>query len=98
MKLTIKHKHKSAKLTQSLYERCNHRCEICGKYCQVLEKHRIVLGAEYVLENILMLCFMCHRLVHELKIKIKESWLSLEQLNYVIFKRSREYKYIGWGE
>ncbi len=87
---------KSLKLTQSLYERCNHRCEICGKYYQVLEKHRIVLGGQYVMENIKMLCFMCHRLVHELKIKIKESWLSKDQIEYIVSKRSREYKYVEW--
>ena len=98
LKRKAKSKMKSAKLTKALYERCQHRCEICGRYCQVLEKHRIVLGAEYVLENIKMLCFKCHRLVHELVIKIKESWLSLEQLSYVISKRSREYKYILWGK
>jgi len=87
---------KSAKLTEALYNRCQNCCEICGKYYHVLEKHRIVLGAEYVMENILMLCFNCHRLVHELKIKIKESRLSPEQVAYILAKRSCEYKYILW--
>jgi len=89
---------KSVKLTIALYDRCQNRCEICRRYYQVLHKHRIVLGAEYIEENIIMVCWQCHTNIHNLRIKIKESQLSQEQLNFVISRRSRVYKYIDWGK
>jgi len=93
---------KSAKLAKQLMERCQGRCEICGRPVKdCAHAHRLVWGGEYILENVLNLCYVCHLIkIHGDggTMKIKESWLRPEQIAYIELKRSREYKYIDWGK
>lgn len=93
---------KSAKLAKLLMERCQFKCEICGTpIYDCAHAHRLVWGGEYILENVLNLCYFCHMcLIHGVGVtmKIKESWLRPEQVAYIILKRSMEYKYIDWGK
>lgn len=91
---------KSAKLAKLLMERCQGYCEICGyPIYDCAHAHRLVWGGEYVLENVINLCYVCHMIkIHGwITMKIKESWLSHEQIDYIVSKRSREYKYILWN-
>lgn len=91
---------KSAKLAKQLMERCQGRCEICGKpIFDCAHAHRLVWGGAYILENVMNLCSDCHILkIHWGGMKIKESWLRPEQVDYIVSKRSREYRYIEWGQ
>ena len=91
---------KSARLAKELMVRCQGRCEICGQPIRdCAHAHRLVRGGKYVLENTLNLCYYCHIIkIHNCGMKIKESWLSKEQIDYIVSKRSREYKYVDWGK
>jgi hypothetical protein len=92
---------KSAKLASQLMERSGGRCELCGyPITNCAHAHRLVWGGAYVLENVINLCYVCHMIkIHGFKtMKIKESQLRPEQVEYIVSHRSRIYKYVKWGE
>ena len=69
-----------------------------------LQPHHIVpVGrgkvGENVPENGITLCFKCHvPLFHDrnYEYKVKESWLSQEQIDYVISKKGKFWRRIEW--
>ena len=74
------------------------RCMNCGRVFGLQSHHILSLGSggDDVLENGITFCIYCHiPKFHDqnYKYKVKESWLSKSQLEYIKMKR-----WEGWGK
>ena len=61
-------------IREQVYDKCNHRCAICGDD-ENLEIHHIVPvhdGGQTEVDNLTLLCHECHQLVHKGVLKLKE--------------------------
>lgn len=70
--LALYHQHynynaEDTRIIRQAVERANHSCEICGNTETRLQAHHVDLNQEHhTLDNLIVLCFFCHRAVHNL--------------------------------
>jgi predicted restriction endonuclease len=85
----------SASIRKAVYQRDNYRCRVCNN-SNGLHPHHIKYksaGGTDTLDNLLTVCFACHRAIHDgfLKVIVQEVCSKFEGSYTVKFERMR-----GW--
>ena len=79
----------SVSMRQKVYERDNYRCRFCN-YSMGLHPHHIKYksaGGSDTLDNLITLCWICHRAVHDGFLKVNTSYNQHGELVIVAFQR-----------
>lgn len=74
-------------------------CKICGRWFEYLEEHHVVFRSSGGTKGPkIEVCLYCHKGIHAGRLKIRESLLTKEQIDYVIHKKWPGWFRIDWGK